>query len=297
MKELKKPLSYEEQIDTLINKHQLTISDSTFALNVLSKIGYYRLSGYGYGLKEKDNKEIFISGVSIENLYEIYKFDSLFKNALFNIIEQIEVQIRTQIGDYMANKYGALCYLDKCFFDDLNNKEGKSIHDKIINNFKKECKRQQSLPFVQHYIKDYNNRFPIWVAFELFTFGNLSSFYDIMKDADKMEISKLYNCKKSFILKSWLLSLVEVRNICAHYTRLYNIPLKQTPFLFKENIKYRQKVNKVFPILLVIKRMLNGDERWEHFLSRIKSIISQYRNSIRLSYMGFPSNWEEVLHS
>lgn len=58
---LKPSLTYDEQVDHLINEHNLTISNKENAKKILATVNYYRLSGYGIGLtvdKER-KKEIF----------------------------------------------------------------------------------------------------------------------------------------------------------------------------------------------------------------------------------------------
>ena len=121
-----------------------------------------------------------------------------------------------------------------------------------------------------------------------------------MKPEDSKEIAKLYKTEPRY-LGSWILALVELRNICAHYGRLYNRPLKQAPHLYREHKMYRSNDrNKLFPVLLVIKRMLNcdgEDERWLEFLEQLETLLKRYRSVVRLSYIGFPTQWQEVLRS
>ena len=112
---------------------------------------------------------------------------------------------------------------------------------------------------------------------------------------DRKEIARLYDTKPKYLM-SWILALVELRNICAHYGRLYNMPLKQTPYLYSEHRKYRfDKLNKIFPALLSIKRMLSDDERWYSFEKQLEKLIDEYRDVVRLQYVGFPEEWKEVL--
>ena len=114
---LKNPLTYTQQIDRCINYHNLAISDRSTAEDILKHVNYYRLSAYGIGLKKKDDPEKYIDGISLEQLYRIYCFDSKFKNILIHCIEQIEIQLRTQISYHLAMKYGAAGYEDKCNFE------------------------------------------------------------------------------------------------------------------------------------------------------------------------------------
>lgn len=96
-------------------------------------------------------------------------------------------------------------------------------------------------------------------------------------------------------LDGWIQSLVEVRNICAHYGRLYNLPLKHTPFLYKENRPYKGNKNKIFPVLLVIKRLLKANEQWGDFYKKIEETLDKHSQIVNLSFMGFPDDWKVVL--
>lgn len=293
--ELKPALTYDEQIDKFIISHNLKIEDRNKAIDILKNVNYYRLSGYGIGLKRKGDKEHYIDGITLNHLFSLYCFDSQFKNNLIKTIEQIEIAFRTKIAYHIALKYGPDGLNKKENFDDLKNKNEESIYLLINDSLKKEIKRQRNSPFVKHHIEKYQGNFPIWVSVELMSFGTLSSLYSILKDDDQKEIAKLYNTDPIY-LKNWILCLVEVRNICAHYTRLYNMPLKQNSKLYKENKKYKGKQNKVFPVLLIIKRILNSNEQWKSLLKDIQRTFKKYNGYFKLSFMGFPRDWKDILN-
>ena len=69
LSKLKPALTYSEQITRLQDIHNLIINDETNAINILKRVSYYRLSGYGIGLKNKNNSEKYIDGISIESRY------------------------------------------------------------------------------------------------------------------------------------------------------------------------------------------------------------------------------------
>lgn len=292
--ELKPALTYDEQIIQLRETHNLTINDESFAKRILKKVNYYRLSGYGIGLKKKNNPEHYKDTITIEQLFILYCFDSQFKNNLMRSIEQIEIEFRTQIAYHLSIKYGPDVLMDENHFKCKYNKSGESIYSIVINKLNEEIKRQRNQPFVKHHLKNYNGQFPIWVSVELMSFGQLSSLYSILKDEDQKIIAQYYSTDPKY-LKNWILCLLEVRNICAHYTRLYNMPLKVTPRLYTENEKYKGKQNKVFPILLIIKRILMSNEQWVSLLKDLKNTFNKYENSYNFSYMGFPKDWESIL--
>lgn len=85
---LKPALSCDEQIEGLTSFHKPIINDSDKAINILKTVRYYRISGYGIGLKKLTNKEYFIKGISLERLFNLYRFDSQLKNNLIKTIRQ-----------------------------------------------------------------------------------------------------------------------------------------------------------------------------------------------------------------
>jgi len=298
--ELKHALTYQQQVERLRDVHKLDIPSETEAISILSRVNYYRLSAYGIGLKKTDNTEEFIDGISILTLYRLYCFDSKFRNILFHTTEHIEIQMRTQIANYLALKYGPECYINESLFEGTVNRDGIKIFDTILDDFKKECARQEKLPFVHHHIDKYDGHFPIWVAVEVFTFGKLSSLFSIMKVEDKKAISKIYKTRPSH-LKSWLLSLIEIRNLCAHYSRIYNMPLKQCPFLFREYSKYQSNISnnqlKVFPAIITMKIMLEkvNSPQWNTTFAELTALFEEYSDVVKLSFIGFPTEWKDVL--
>lgn len=293
--QLKPALTYKAQIDRLINVHNLKITNKNEAIKILKQVNYYRLSGYGIGLKKKNNPEEYRDGITLKHLYKLYCFDSALRNALVHLIEQLEIQLRAQISYLLAIKYGPEGYMNISNFSDKVTKDGDSVHNRIIKKFEEESNRQKNIPFVKHHITKYKRHFPIWVAVELFTFGNLSSLYSILKKEDQKEIASIYKTKPEY-LTSWILSMVEIRNICAHYVRLYNMPLKQEPRLYSEHRKYASKrIHKLFPALIVLRRMTCPTEHWENFYNQLKKLMDSYQDVVNLSFMDFPAEWEKVL--
>lgn len=291
---LKPALNYEDQIIKLKVDHNLKIKDEVYATEILEKVNYYRLSGYGIGLKKYNNKEHYKDDITIEHLFNLYCFDSQFKNNLIRTIEQIEIELRTRIAYHLAITYGSDVLMHEDNFIDKRNKKGQTIYSIINENLSNEVDRQKNKPFVKHHLRKYDGKFPIWVSVELMSFGNLSSLFSILKDEDQKEISNYYNTDPKY-LKNWILCLVEVRNICAHYTRLYNMPLKETPRLYSENKQYKGKQNKIFPILLIIKRLLNSNDQWESLLKDLENTFNKYQDYFNYKFMGFPPNWKDIL--
>jgi Abortive infection bacteriophage resistance protein len=284
--DLKPPLEYQEQIN-LLKSRNLVIEDEAFAKNILSNVNYYRLSAYGLTLR-KDN--VFNTGTRFEELYALYKFDGQLRNLVLNVTSTIEITLRTKIAYYLATNYGGLSYLDPSRFKNYQN------YDDFYRIFCKEKEQQNRLLFVKHHEARYDGKMPVWVAVELFTFGMLSKFYSNLLEVDQKEIAKTLsptdNVIDAVFFRSWMKALVNIRNRCAHYNRIYNARFQSAPRLFKEHQNLDK--NTFFVILLVVGRLVYNKTEWEDFVICLMELIEK-NPCVNIECMGFPKDWDNIL--
>lgn len=281
---LKKPTTFSEQV-SLLRSRGMVIEDEEKAISVLEKINYYRLSAYMLTYKIKDGS---YGGASFQNVFSLYQFDKKLRNLILPALESIEVAFRTHIAYLIAHKYGALGYCN------CQNFIVKSYHKEMLQIFSEEIGRSTEM-FVTHHVKKYGGLFPIWVVIELVSFGVLSKIYSNLLDSDKDIIANFYNAKGAYV-KTWLYSLSTLRNICAHYGRLYNRRMKITPRLFAADRKIGIKNDTVFASIYVIGRLSKDKMEWRHFVTKLAALIEEYE-VVDLRCIGFPKDWETILRS
>lgn len=289
--------TYEEQLDSAQQHHGLVVEPRDEAISIITHVNYYRLRGYGIGLIQ--NNKLYPSGISIKVLYQLYSFDESLRSILFKIIEKVEVQLRSQLAYQLGGRYGPLGYLNPDWFQEIHRSSGIPIHEELIKKLMNEVMRQRNLPFVRHHFKKYDGFFPIWVAVEMLSFGNISSFYSVLSPSDRKDLADLYQTDPRK-LSSWLLALLEIRNKCAHSNRIYNVPLKQSPALYKENKKYQTgSIHRLFPVVLVLCRMTKAHPflhlAWNNFFGELQQLMAAFSEVIDLNCMGFPEDWVTVL--
>ena len=288
---LKMPQTYAEQIQNLQNKHGLVIVDYAKAETILKTVNYYRLSAYGIDLLDKQTDR-YREGTSLEQIYSLYQFDSRLRNIISPVIEHVEIKMRSCIAYHLAVKYGAECYRERSFFNSwVSNVTGKDMFDTFIEHVDAEIKRQSKKPMVIHHEQKYGGHFPIWVIVELLSLGTLSTLYSLMKREDQKEIAKEF--KTDFVyVKSWFAALVEIRNICAHYGRLYNMPLDSIAKLSPKENRYANA--RLFTDCLALRYIMHGEKIWDTFVSNLHSIIEECPY-VNLKCIGFPDDWENIL--
>lgn len=233
-------------------------------------------------LKKTENSN-YGKGTPIETVYHIYEFDRRLRNLLFAAIETVEISLKSRLSYFHSKKYGPLGYLDAATFNRKHNSE------KFKSNIKREIENNKNVPFVKHHIEYYDGQFPLWVISELFTFGNISYFYSDLKTSDKKSFSGA-NYKNMI---SWLRCCADLRNICAHYGRLYYRKFSAMPTGL--NISEPAK-RRLWGAILALKTLYPSRNKWNtEFMPTIEALFKEYKTYINLYLIAFPSNWTTQL--
>ena len=281
--------SYEGQIQRLSQAHGLTISDVKKAREILSTVNYYRLTTYGKHLRRSDNPDLFAEGVSLDTLYALYQFDMGLRHAILPVLEFFEIQLRAKIAYTLAMAYGSLGYTEAANFRGDRQSQGwfKDMH----NKFRTEVRRCNDLAFVRHHQNKYGGKFPVWAAVELFSFGMLGQLFAIMRQADQEAVAREYGLTPEELC-ALISAAIDVRNICAHYSRLYNQAIEDQPQLNAQQKVYES--DKVFPALLALRAVAGQERIWTEMIRSIEQLCTEFPQA-ELSLCGFPENWIDVL--
>ncbi|MBR5224907.1 MAG: Abi family protein [Clostridia bacterium] len=287
--QVKPARSYEGQIERLTDAHGLIVSDSARAKQILSTVNYYRLTTYGKHLRQEDDPERFVAGVSLDMLYALYQFDMGLRHAILPVLEFFEVQLRAKIAYRLAMTYGSLGYTKAENFRPDRQSQGwfKDVH----NKFRTEVRRCDDLAFVRHHKNKYGGKFPIWAAVELFSFGMLGQLYAIMREEDQSAVADDYGMTAQ-ALSALISAAIDVRNICAHYNRLYNQAIEDQPQLRDDQTIYESRF--VFPTLLALRAVAGKERIWREMLQAIRALTVEFPEA-DLSLCGFPDLWQDIL--
>lgn len=283
MADVKKFLSYDEQLEHL-KSVGLVIEDDVVAKDILSKINYYRLiNAYSLGLYSRRNPEDkYAEGVTFYQLYDLYNFDSELRQVMSVLLENFEILFRTKLAYYIGEKYGALGYLNPEIF------KNNEYHTQFLEDLEREKTHQKKSPIIEHHNENYDGKLPVWVLVEIASFGMISKLYSNLNDDDQKNIAKAFNVRP-YYLKGWLRSFVEIRNICAHYGRLYNKILTFPPPLYRD-MEFDN--TRVFAVLYILTRFAD-DKLWLKQVLKLRVAFEEHK-SAELHKVGFPENWETL---
>ena len=291
--ELKTPCSYDGQIEKL-KSHGMSIANEEDAKVVLSKINYYRLTGYSLQFRKSENDSDFISNTSFDKIHKIYKFDERLRNTLRRYIEITEVFYRTQIS------YGFS--MSKCVdsphdqhYDEKNYYKKKEFNE-VKNHLEKDKGYYKDSLIVKHHKVKYNDRMPLWVMVELLSFSDISKLFSCMYFSEQNNIAKAIGVSAA-TLENHLHCLSVLRNKCAHAARLYNTKFHPAVRFNPQFLRSNQDVKNdtLFAYILILIKRLPDKSIKREMVNDIYTIIEEYKSDIDLSLIGFPKNYNELL--
>lgn len=204
---------------------------------------------------------------------------------------EAEEKLKTRIAYNIAIAHSddPLIYTDVNYFKNVND------HSRFMADFQSNVRNNREVPFVKHHIQKYRSQFPIWVAVNLFTLGNLKYLYKNIPSRDRKNISREFNVSPK-TLDSWIDTLRILRNKLAHNMRLYETTFQKTPKLEKHH-SIRITNNRLFANFVLLKYLLDDSEVWQSAIVNLDKIFVKYQDSIELSSIGFPKDWKTILLS
>lgn len=192
------------------------------------------------------------------------------------------------MANYFSDRYGVLGYKD------AKNFRNQKYYDMFVNDIVMEVKRNSKAPFVKNFCGNYEGGdLPFYALVEILSFGTISKVFKNMQNSDKNNIAKTFGTGYTYF-ESWIESLSYVRNICAHYGRLYNAKFSKTPKLYPNYRAEGITSNRVFGTLICLRYLLSKDKYWSIFVEELETLFDEYK-VVDKTTMGFPEDWKEVL--
>lgn len=253
----------------------IIIADYEAALKYVADINNIRIEAYHSAYKNVP--------IPFERLIEIYEFDKELRNLILLISEDIEVAIRNKLFIFYSKQHGEYGYLNK------ENFINKAKHDIFLKKINDSLKGMKVDNYIKNKIKVYDDKIPLTIINEIFTYGMVSKFYADMLPIDKQNFRKL--CKYSpSVVESSLVCLSHLRNICAHGEQIYNkIFLFVPKFPSSLNIEAHRECRLWSYVITLYLFFPNKNKWYEVFYDKLQKIIKKY--NINLEHIGFPADY------
>ncbi len=279
----------------------MTIPDDIpLAEKAAERIGYYRLRGYAFHFFDSTSGK-FYSGTSFNNILQLYYFNCELSSLLFAMSSKVEVALRARLCEALLSLGDPLIYLDPSIFRD------KTIYWKNLSQLCSEINRSDEV-FNKHNHINHDGQIPIWAAVEVMSFGNLSKFVSNLITGSNTPFRKLAKCYtyKSAkgkdvvpsldMISSWIHSVVILRNMCAHNSRIYNRSTNKKPIILSVDQQTPPpRYYGLYQLLLSMKYLRPSRDEWNSFVEEFDALLNKYSSCVDLSKLHLPADWKSHL--
>jgi abortive infection bacteriophage resistance protein len=292
----KPAFTIEEQIAQL-EARGLIIKPEDNAVHYLSHISYYRLGEYWYSMQHDKEEHLFKENSRFGDVIALYNFDRELRILLFDVIEKIEISLRTKLIYHLSHEFNPWWFQNFDLFID-----SKALV-KTLSGLEEELERTKDETIKKHNKKHKDDlRFPpAWKSLEQTSFGALSKLYGNLKNTitSKDIIAQEYGAVNHTYLPSWLQSIAQIRNYCAHHSRLWNknLPgapklLTKPPHKWVEDVPKQHEFQKLYVHLCLLKYLLNIIQPENNFTQRLHHLFEKYPN-VDPNALGMKENWQK----
>jgi abortive infection bacteriophage resistance protein len=246
-------------------------------------------------MEQDKSTHVFKPNSKFEDVVSLYKFDKNLRILLFSIIERIEIAFRTKLIYHLSHECGAWWFQNAINFSD-----SKELV-KTLGGLAEELERSKD-SFIKDHLKRYklDLRFPpAWKTLEIASFGCLSKLYGnlLPQIKSKDTIAQSLSTVNHTYLPSWLQTITQIRNICAHHGRLWNKNLPGRPSLLSRppskwiaDVPNVNEHHMLYIHLCCMKYLLNVINPTNNFTNKIESLFKKYP-SVDIKALGFKPNW------
>lgn len=268
---------------------------------ILNRMNYYRFKAYlrpflNVGTKRYNATAEFNDGL------QLYRFDAEFREWVFSIIARLEVKLRSRLDQVVTEHTGnPFWYLDNTLFRGTDH---LGVQSKLNASFQK-----STYEFVLHYKANYINNAsaayphlpPFWMAAELSTFGQIRILYQTLiktrfgtlPTPNKLDdLANQFGARNIKDMNSWMTCLRDIRNRCAHHSRLWNTICRQPAGMPGIVAIAPTHLNRIYLTLVVLQVMSKNIGLDTTIRDDLQNLLGDYPLAHRFaSSMGIPTDW------
>jgi len=210
----------------------------------------------------------------------------------------VEIDFRTTFAYEHSKKYGPLGYTQIQNF----NFSDRQQFDDMLAKINLEIDKSHEL-CIQHFRKKYGV-FPVWAMIEVASFGIIVKMYKSMDKEDKIAVAKRYGIVHKF-LESYMHHLLVLRNMCAHYARIWDKQLsfgiyplnswRKANLPYVENRRLFYSFPLIYQLLKPVPQSLFNRETWKNNVFGLLNEFQKLPGCNLFQIMGIPNNgFEDV---
>jgi abortive infection bacteriophage resistance protein len=325
-----------KEVPDLVHELQargLVIKNTQAAETYFRKVGYFRSGAYRYVfrelLPEADQKpelrqfrtERYMAGSTLEDAQRLEEFDARLRHSVMQGLMDFEVRLRAAMAHVLARRdetaHADAVHLDSYQCAQLA-KAGLTKFEAWERTFADAISASKEEDFVHHQLVKYGQPLPSWVTLEVLSFGSLPYIYELLLPSDQQEVARSFGVQHSARFGAWVRALVDLRNYCAHGSRLFNrvtkraIKVVQSAYIGNDldhltSPNYSGTPNapqRLYAVSAVLAYMLRSHEAGSNWHNAFKTCLGKLPSIVLLpntsalvtpeDNMGFPAAWKAL---
>lgn len=286
-----KPSTTPAQQVALLQSRGVIVENVREAERFLSYHNYYYISGYVFYFetKEASRTHILERKVTFYNIVDLITFDQDLREYFLKAVFTIEVALRSVIAREIALVYGPFGLENSTIYRD------SFKHQFLKEKLQNALREHKNEPFISHFCSKYVEPIPpVWVMIEIVTFGTISHLFSHLQTNLQKRIADSFGVDH-IILVSWLKALTELRNTCAHHSRLWNKVFVNYPKIRSVDKKFpinEKRYNRLGSFIPVLSHLLNIVGKADLWIQNLQTILSK-NLLIKPGDLGL-NNWDIV---
>ena len=280
---MEKPFQTLDRQVELLRKRGLDIGDRDQARQLLHRLNYYRISGYGRQFQEDPSvgKNDFVDGTTLSRLVQLLALDTQLRLLCTEALSEIEIGVRSRFAHEAGSVYGdAAFYLEPASYLDITPDLGQHI-----GKIRRELSRPKLKTVERYRVGDDLSKVPIWVAIELISFGALAKMMWYLNDPRPSHATADAMRLQHSGFASTIHSFAVLRNACAHHGQLWH---RNFDVLFATRTKEKKREPSHTPSgaytgIVVIKRFLRAMDVLPDWQDRVNTLLdsdTEFRGGI-----------------
>lgn len=329
-----KTFKERDQLLDQLEDRGLAIPDRDTALMFLTRVGYFRSGAYRYVFRQllpsdQVNEHLreyradqYIPGASLGHVIKLEAFDSKLARVCMEGLLDFEIRVRAAIAHALAAKnvaaYSSENFLDKRICRQM------SGHQTKFDAWMDTCRQAvtsgaEDEDFITHHLLKYPAQpVPIWAVTEVLSFGKLPYLFEMMQTQDAREVARMFGFVHPRAFGAVLRMMGDLRNTCAHGSRLFNRAFKRVlslkehetngdllAHLLDPNFTPTPKANQrlyiyAATLAFMLRSHPSGSTWYQTFKTQVRKLNIELRAPdesqliTATTSMGFPSSWEQL---
>ena len=300
----------------------------------LKRVGYHRLGGYRYVFRqmlapEEQNHaarryrmDQYYPGVRLSEVRNLEQWDGKLRSVVLQGCSELEVRLRASIAQVVAQRdpYG---YLEQPNLEEraCGARSGEGTKLEAWRSTVADAERvAANEDFIIHHCATYPGvTLPIWALVDILSIGSLPFLLDLLKPDDGNDVARQFGVRNGKSLATWMRAVADLRNVCAHHSRLFNRSMKRSlrvrsrdadptgplgHLMLPSDESTQDPGKKLYSVVAVLTHMLRSNERALQWPRSLTTHIKKFPNrefpgsdlpalSVVAS-CGFPKEWRAL---